>query len=156
MTKTEKELEEIVKPKVEQLGYELYDVEFLKEGSEWFLRLYIDSNEKKIGIEDCEKVSGVISDLLDEKDPISTAYNLEVSSCGLERHLREVKHYEAVVGEKIELRLFTQFKGKKTYCGKLLNVSEGKITILDDDTSNQEEIEFSNISSAKKIFNWEE
>ena len=92
MTKTEKELQELLKPKVEQLNYELYDLEYVKEGSEWFLRLYIDSKEKSIDLEDCEKVSNEISDLLDVKDPIVTSYNLEVSSCGLERHLRELNH----------------------------------------------------------------
>lgn len=155
MTKTEKELEELVKPTVEQLGYELYDVEFLKEGAEWFLRIYIDSKEKTIDLDDCEKVSNLISDLLDEKDPISTAYNLEVSSCGLERHLREVKHYENAIDKQAEFKLYTQFKGNKSYTGKIIKVSNEAVTILDDST-NQITLDLSNISSAKILFNWEE
>ena len=79
MTKTEQEFEKIVKPVVEELGYELYDILYVKEGADWYLRLFID-NEKGIDLDDCEKVSNRISDMLDEVDPISTQYNLEVSS----------------------------------------------------------------------------
>lgn len=155
MTKTEKDLETLLKPVVEQLGYELYDVEFVKEGSEWFLRIYIDSSNKTIDLDDCEKVSNIISDLLDEKDPIATAYNLEVSSCGLERHLREVRHFEAAIDKKAEFRLFTQLEGNKIHTGKLLKVTNDSVTILDD---NEKEIKInlSNVSSAKILFNWEE
>lgn len=155
MTKTEKELKVLVKPIVEQLGYELYDVEFLKEGADWFLRIYIDSKEKAIDLDDCEKVSNLISDLLDEKDPISTAYNLEVSSCGLERHLREIEHFESAIGKNIELKLFTQYEGNKSYVGRLEKVTNEAVIILDD---NEKEvtISLSNISSAKILFDWEE
>lgn len=155
MTKTEKELETLVKPIVEQLGYELYDVEFVKEGSEWFLRVYIDSKEKSIDLDDCEKVSNLVGEILDEKDPISTAYNLEVSSCGLERHLRELRHYEEALQKRVELKLYTQFNGSKVFVGKLISVTDKAVTILDDDEKDVI-IELSNISSAKIIFNWEE
>lgn len=155
MTKTEKELETLVKPIVEQLDYKLYDVEFVKEGSEWFLRVYIDSDQKSIDLDDCEKVSNAVGDLLDEKDPISTAYNLEVSSCGLERHLRELKHYEEAIQKKVELKLYKQYEGNKVFFGKLINVTDEAVTILSDDEK-KISIELSNISSAKIIFNWEE
>ena len=155
MTKTEKELEILVKPIIEQLGYELYDVEFLKEGTDWFLRIFIDSNEKKIDLNDCEKVSNQISDMLDEKDPISTSYNLEVSSCGLERHLREIKHFESVIGKNIELKLFKQFEGSKVYIGKLENVTNEVVTIIDDNKM-ERRISLNNVSSAKILFDWEE
>lgn len=155
MTKTEKELESMVKPIVEQLGYELYDVEFVKEGTDWFLRIYIDSKEKTIDLDDCEKVSNKISDMLDEKDPISTAYNLEVSSCGLERRLREVKHFEEAIGKNVELKLFTTLEGSKIYSGKLIKVTNEAVTVLDD-SEKEINISLSNISSAKILFNWEE
>ena len=155
MTKTEKELEILVQPIIEQLGYELYDVEFVKEGSDWFLRIYIDSKEKTIDLDDCEKVSNVLGDVLDEKDPISTAYNLEISSCGLERHLRERKHFEAAINKQVEFKLYTQFEGSKLYTGKLMKVTNEAVTILDDN-ENEIKIELSNISSAKILFNWEE
>lgn len=155
MTKTEKELEVLLEPVVQQLGYELYDVEFVKEGTEWFLRLYIDSKEKNIDLEDCEKVSNFVGDLLDEKDPISTAYNLEVSSCGLERHMREEKHYEAAKGKKAELKLFTPLDGSKSYIGIIQKVSPKSITILAEDGT-EKEIAIANIASAKTLFDWEE
>ena len=155
MTKTEKELETLLKPTVEQLGYELYDVEFLKEGSDWFLRIYIDSKNKKIDLDDCEKVSNVVGDILDEKDPISTSYNLEVSSCGLERHLREIEHFKQAIGENAEINLFKQQDGSKSYIGKIINVTDEAVVILDD-SENEISIPFSNVSSAKSLFNWEE
>ncbi|MBQ9314787.1 MAG: ribosome maturation factor RimP [Clostridia bacterium] len=155
MTKTEKELEVLVKPIVEQLGYQLYDVEYVKEGSEWFLRVFIDSLEKTIDLDDCEKVSNLVSDMLDKKDPIATSYNLEVSSCGLERHLREVKHFEAAIGKKIELKLYTQCEGSKLFIGEIVKVNDETITILDDN-GNEITIDLSNVSSAKILFNWEE
>lgn len=154
MTKTEKELEGLVHSTVEQLGYELYDVEYVKEGHDWFLRLYIDAQEKSIDLDDCEKVSNAVSDLLDEKDPIVDSYHLEVSSCGLERHLREVKHFQAAVGQRIEVKLFTTFAGRKSYEGELQTVTEETITILQE--KEVVNIPISNISSAKILYNWEE
>ena len=82
MTKTEQEIEKIILPVIEKLGYELYDVEFLKESSEWFLRIYIEKENHTIDLDDCEKVSDAVGELLDRVDPISQAYHLEVSSCG--------------------------------------------------------------------------
>ena len=99
MTKTEQEFEKIVLPIVEELGYKLYDVLYIKEGPDWYLRIFIDS-EKGIDLDDCEKVSNLVSDKLDEVDPIETPYMLEVSSCGLERHLRDIKHFEAAKRKK--------------------------------------------------------
>lgn len=155
MTKTEKELELIVKPTIEQLGYELYDIEYLKEGSEWFLRIYIDSLEKSIDLDDCEKVSNAISDILDEKDPISSAYNLEVSSCGLERNLREIKHFESAIGKRAEFKLFKQLNNNKSYTGEIKKVTNESVIILDDNNS-EVVLYLSDISSAKTLFNWEE
>ena len=134
-------------------GYDLYDIEFLKEGMSWFLRVYIDS-ENGIDLDDCEKVSNALSDVLDEKDPISMQYNLEVSSCGLERNLREKKHFEMAIDKDVEIKLYKELSGKKIHIGKLIKVSDGDITI----NSNGSEIiiSLSDISSAKILFNWEE
>ena len=128
MTKTERELEKTIKPVVENLGYELYDVEFLKEGISWFLRVYIDS-ENGIDLDDCEKVSNVVGDVLDEEDPISMQYTLEVSSCGLERNLREKRHFELAINKEIEVKLYKALNGKKVLNGNLLDVSDENITI---------------------------
>ena len=119
----------------------------------WFLRVYIDS-ENGIDLDDCEKVSNALSDVLDEKDPISMQYNLEVSSCGLERNLREKKHFEMAIDKDVEIKLYKELSGKKIHIGKLIKVSDGDITI----NSNGSEIiiSLSDISSAKILFNWEE
>ncbi len=134
-------------------GYELYDVEFLKEGTSWFLRIYIDS-KNGVDLDDCEKVSNAVSEVLDEKDPISMQYNLEVSSCGLERNLREKKHYEMAIDKNIEIKLYKALNGDKLLTGKLLKVSDEDVTIYTN--GNEIRINLSDISSAKILFNWEE
>ena len=93
--------------------------------------------------------------MLDEKDPISNSYNLEVSSCGLERHLREINHFEAAKCKQIEIKLYTHYEGRKSYTGKVVNVTNEVVTILDD-SDVEINLDFSNISSAKILFNWEE
>ena len=155
MTKTEAELEKLVKPIVESLGYELYDVEFIKEGADWYLRVYIDSNKKTVDLDDCEKVSNFVSDMLDEKDPIATAYHLEISSCGMEKHLREKKHFESAIGEQVELKLYTPIEKSKLFVGKLINVTDENVTIVDEHEK-ETVLPFSNVSSAKILYNWEE
>ena len=155
MTKLEKELEKIVEPVVNNLGYSLYDIEYFKEGKEWFLRLYID-NEKGIDLDDCEKVSNAVSDELDKVDPIESAYSLEVSSCGLERRLRERKHYEAAVQKRVEIGLFKAVEKSKKIIGELECVNDDSIIVLDEEKNKKIEINFDNISNAKILFNWEE
>ena len=154
MTKLEKELEKIIEPIVNELGYSLYDIEYVKEGKEWFLRLYID-NEKGIDLDDCEKVSNAVSDELDKVDPIESAYSLEVSSCGLERRLREKKHYAAALQKEVEIGLFRAIEKAKKIIGKLEEVDDEKIVVIDE-KKNKIEINFDNISNAKILFNWEE
>ena len=155
MTKLEKELEKIFEPVVNNLGYSLYDIEYVKEGKEWFLRLYID-NEKGIDLDDCEKVSNAVSDELDKVDPIESAYSLEVSSCGLERRLRERKHYEAAVQKRVEIGLFKAVEKSKKIIGELECVNDDSIIVLDEEKNKKIEINFDNISNAKILFNWEE
>ena len=154
MTKQEKELEKIIEPVVNQLGYELYDVEYLKEGQDWYLRLYIDS-ENGIDLEDCEKVSNAVGEELDRVDPIEAAYLLEVSSCGLERRLREVKHFKAALNQNIEIKLYKAINKNKVFSGILKEVNDTEIALCTDDGTN-ESISFDNISNAKILYNWEE
>lgn len=153
MTKTEQSIYELVAPTVEQLGYLLYDVEYVKEGKEYFLRIYID-NENGIDLDDCEKVSTAIDPILDEADPISTSYSLEVSSCGLERHLREERHYTMAIGKDIEAKLFKPLGGKRELKGVLKSFLGGKVILETEE--NEVVIEISNIASAKILFKWEE
>lgn len=154
MTKQEKELEKIIEPVVNKLGYELYDVEYLKEGQDWYLRLYID-NENGIDLDDCEKVSNAVGEELDRVDPIEAAYLLEVSSCGLERRLRELKHFKAALNQNVEIKLYKAINKNKVFSGILKEVADAEITICTEEGTN-ESISFDNISNAKILYNWEE
>lgn len=107
-----------ITPVAKALGYTLWDVEFLKEGSRRILRVTIDSPEG-ITIEDCEKMHRAIDPVLDEIDPIEEAYDLEVSSPGIERDIRTNAHVDASVGEEIEVRFFAPFEGQKSIKGVL-------------------------------------
>ena len=153
MTKIEKNIYDLSLPIVNELGYELYDVMYVKEGKEYYLRLFID-HENGIDLDDCEKVSNRISDMLDEVDPINTQYNLEVSSCGLERHLRENEHYEAAVGKNIEFKLFKAIDGQKQLEGVLKNIKDNVLILQMEDKD--VEVKIDDVSSAKILFNWED
>jgi len=101
----EEKVENLIEKDVIDLGYSLYDVEYVKEGKEYYLRIYIDS-ENGISLNDCEKVNNAITDKLDEADYIKDQYFLEVSSCGLEQVLRKDKHLEAALGKEVEVKLY--------------------------------------------------
>ena len=114
---------DIILPVVSELGYDIWDVEYVKEGADWHLRVTIDSPDG-IDINDCEKVHRAIDPVLDEADPIEDAYYLDVSSPGLEREIRTEKHYLACIGEKVEVKLFTAHDGMKSFVGRLVKYSE--------------------------------
>jgi len=137
-TNTEKRIEEIVMPVIEANGCELVDVEFVIEGSNWFLRLYVDK-PGGIFIDDCEVISRAVETLLDEKDPIEQAYILEVSSPGLDRPLKKDKDFERYKGEIIDVKLYKPFNGSKAFQGELVGLVDGKVVIIDD---NGEELSF--------------
>ena len=117
---------------VDEMGYILWDVEYVKEGSEYYLRITIDS-EEGIYIEDCEKVHRAIDPILDDADPIEDAYRLNVSSKGLEPELRTDAHILACIGEWVEARLFAQKDGKKSFVGYLSAYEDGVVVITDED-----------------------
>ena len=122
---------ELLTPVINDLGYDVWDVEYVREAAEWFLRITIDSPEG-IDIDDCEKVHRAIDPVLDEADPIEDSYRLEVSSPGLEREIRTDEHFAACIGEKIICKLFTKLDGKKEFIG-ILKSYEDKQIILDTD-----------------------
>jgi len=115
-------------------GYELYNIEFVKEGKDWFLRVYIDKAfggpEEYIGTDDCEKVSRYLSDRLDELDPIESNYYLEVSSPGLDRPLLKERDFERYAGKEVDVSLYKAINGKKAFSGVLKGLADGKIVIL--------------------------
>ncbi len=117
---------------VETSGYELYDLDYVKEGSAFFLRVFIETgSDEKIGIEDCVAVTKAINVYLDEEDPIDNEFMLEVTSPGIIRKLTTVKHYERQIGEKISLKFYKKLAGMETkkYEGLLESVSKEDITV---------------------------
>ena len=128
----EQKTEALLLPIVEEKGYELVDVEYVKEGSNWYLRAYVDK-EGGITINDLEAVSRKLSDLLDEEDFISDAYILEVSSPGLGRPLKKDKDFDRSIGEEIEIHLYRSIDGNKQYVGLLKSYNKETITIETED-----------------------
>ena len=120
---------DLISETVEQNGCSLWDVEYVKEGADFHLRITIDKPEG-ITIEDCERVHRAIDPLLDEADPIESFYYLEVSSPGLERELKTEAHLAASVGETVEVRLFAPRDGAKVFTGTLCEMREdGRIAV---------------------------
>ncbi len=119
---------EIAKPVLDELGLFLWDVRFEKEGSLWFLRYFIDK-DGGVSIDDCENFSRRIDPMLDEADPISQSYYLEVSSPGTERELSKEWHFEACMGEEVLIKLIRPRNGQREFIGILKAYENGKITV---------------------------
>lgn len=119
---------ELIAPTVNELGYLIWDVEYVKEGADYYLRITID-NENGIDIIDCEKVHRAVDPLLDEADPIEESYHLEVSSPGVERELKYDWHFEEFMGCEVEIKLYAPLDGVKSAVGELVSYSEDGIAI---------------------------
>ena len=141
----------IAAPLAESLGYLLWDVEFVKEGSEMYLRITIDS-EEGITIEDCEKMHRAIDPVLDEADPIEEAYMLAVSSPGVERTLTRPEHFEICAGEDVMLKFFAAVDGVKSMRATLVGLENDEIVV----TVGEEEKRFPRKAVAKceTVFDW--
>ena len=118
----------LAKPIVEANGCSWWDVEYVREAGQWFLRVYIDKPEG-VSINDCEAVSRPLSDALDEADPIEGSYVLEVSSAGADRPLKKPEHFARFIGAEVEVRLYRALDGHKEYVGTLLGYQDGGVTI---------------------------
>ena len=153
MTAIETKIKELVEPIIDNLGYSIYDIIYEKEGKDNFLRIFIDKKEQ-ITIQDCERVNNAITDILDEKDIIKMQYFLEVSSPGLERRIRDDKHLEMFIGDKIEVHLFKAIKKDKIISGILKSYDKDKITL--EVEKEEISIDKNNISKMKNVYNWEE
>ncbi|TAH63733.1 MAG: ribosome maturation factor RimP [Gottschalkiaceae bacterium] len=121
----------MVLPILDKYEFELVDLEYTKEGPHFYLKVFIDK-PGGITIDDCQKVSEQLSELLDEKDPIDDNYFLEVSSPGLDRPLKKDKDLEKSIGKDIEISLYKQVDGKKKYIGRLTKFDEKSILISDE------------------------
>jgi len=124
----EEKVESLVEKKINDLGYELYDVEYAKEGRDYYLRIFIDKPEG-IDLNDCEKVNDAINDLLDQADYIKEQYFLEVSSPGIGRILKKDKHLQENIGSLVELKLFKPIEKKKVIQGILKEFNKENIVI---------------------------
>ena len=152
MANIEEEVENLLNNKIEELGYDLYDVEYAKEGKNYYLRIFIDKPEG-IDLTDCEKVNDAINTLLDDANYIKEQYFLEVSSPGIERVLRKDKHLEQNKGKEIRINLFKKAQnGNKEYQGILKDFNDAQIIIEIEDE--KIEIDRKNISLIKTVYDW--
>ena len=118
----------LARPLAEAQGVELWDVEYVKEAGQWFLRVYLDK-DGGIGINDCEAFSRALDPILDEADPIPGSYVFEVSSAGAERELKRPGDFEKFLGSDVEVKLYQAVDGRKTYTGKLVSYADGDVTV---------------------------
>ncbi len=154
---------EILAPFLEKEGYELYHTEFIKEGGDWFLRVYIDKAQDRvsdtadgedsaggpyISTEDCEKVSRYLSDKLDETDPITQNYYLEVSSPGMDRPLIEAWHYTRAIGKVVDVKLYKAVDGTKNITGTLKAADDDTVEIVTDE-GKEYKLDMTEIAKAK-------
>ncbi len=142
--------EELTQPIVDELNMELVEVEFVKEGKNHFLRVYIDK-DGGVDIEDCERVSERLSDRLDEEDPIGPAYFLEVSSPGVERKLKTKADFQNYTGSYVYIKTYEPFAGEKEFYGDLIKFENDYATIRYKVKTREKEIEipFDKIANAR-------
>lgn len=173
MANIEERVEQLVKKPIEDLGYSLYDVQYVKEGQDYFLRIFIEKSSGSIDLNDCEKVNNEINDLLDKADYIKEQYFLEVSSTGLEKVLRRDEHLKANIGKEVNIKLFKPIEideenkeetnkkknnkkntKQKELNGILQNFDSEKI-IIELENEKIIQIERSNVSQIKLVFDWD-
>lgn len=128
MSKITDQVTELARPVVEAEGCKLWDVEYVREAGQWYLRIFIDK-EGGVNIIDCENISRKLDPMLDEADPIPDSYVFEVGSAGAERELKRPSDFEQFMGSEIELRLYQPYKGSKTFIGTLDGYSNGDVTV---------------------------
>ncbi len=127
--KTIDAVDALLRPVVTQMGYELDEVEFIKEHGNWVLTLYIEKPDSTVTLDDCEAVSRAVDPILDEADPIEQAYYLSVSSIGIDRPLKKERDYERNLGNRITAKLYAPQKGKKEFTGELTAYDEASFTL---------------------------
>ncbi len=128
MAKVTDTVEALAAPIAAENGCGIWDVEYVKEAGTWFLRVYLD-HPQAVTIDHCEAVSRVLSDKLDEVDPIEGSYVLEVSSPGADRVLRKSEHFDRYLGETVEVRLYRPRNGAKSLVGELAGYADGAVTL---------------------------
>ena len=147
----ETRVEKRLRPIIEDLNYDLYDVQFIKEGKDYYLRIIIDK-QGTIDIKDCEIVNDAINDVLDEEDYIKQQYYLEVSSPGLERVLRKKEHFLKQIGNEIMVKLFKPIDKEKELKGILKEYNDNELILTQE--NKEIRIDIKNIALAKTIYEW--
>lgn len=128
MKKVTEIVRELAQPVAEENGCELWDVEYVREAGQWYLRLYLDK-EGGVNILDCEAVSRKVSDLLDEADPIESSYMFEVSSAGAERALKRPGDFERFMGSAVLVKTYKPKDGRKEFAGTLAGYEDGAVLL---------------------------
>ena len=126
--KITEQIEQFAKPIIEQNGCSLWEIEFVREGSDWFLRIYIDK-DGGVNIADCETISRAIDPILDEKDLIAESYSFEVCSAGLERQLKRPSDFEKFLGSSVTVKLYAVKNGAKEHVGILRGYDNGNVSV---------------------------
>ncbi|MBR2241612.1 MAG: ribosome maturation factor RimP [Clostridia bacterium] len=153
MASIEERVETLVEKSIEALGYQLYDVQYAKEGKDYFLRIFIENPNGQISLEDCEKVNNEIEEMLDTADYIKEQYFLEVSSTGVEKIIRKDKHLQENIGEYINIKLFKPINNCKEFIGILKKYDDEIIYV--EVNGDIIELERKNISLIKKYYDWD-
>ncbi len=146
----ESKTEELIQPLVDEKGFELVDVEFVKEGSEWYLRVYIDK-DGGISVNDCEEISRAFNEILDREDYISEQYIFEVSSPGLTRPLKKEKDYKRSIGKLVDVKLYKPVDKAKEYTG-VLSAFDGNTVTLEGDNGDSYTLDRKNIAKISLAF----
>jgi ribosome maturation factor RimP len=148
LAKFEQKLTELLRPAVEETGKSLLGIEYISAGNNSILRLFID-HENGIDVDDCAEVSRQVGALLDVEDPISSEYNLEVSSPGVDRPLFEIAHFQAVVGEIVNIKLSMPLNGRRKFKGPLVAIENNNLIIEVD--SIDYELPIGNVDKANLV-----
>ncbi len=149
---TESKVFELVKPIAETVGVDIWDVSYLKEGAEWYLRVFIDK-EEGISLDDCEAVSRPLSKKLDEVDPVPNSYILEVGSAGLERDLIRENHFTTSIGKLIIVKFIIAEEGIKEMICELLGFDKENINVIYENS--EQTLKLSNIANIKLYVEYE-
>jgi ribosome maturation factor RimP len=150
LAKFEHKLTDMLRPAVEEVGKELLGIEYISAGNNSVLRLFID-HENGIDVDDCAEVSRQVGAILDVEDPINSEFNLEVSSPGLDRPLFDKPHYEAVIGEIIEVKLSIPLNGRRKFKGILVAIANDTLIVTVD--GEDYDLVLGNIVKANLVFN---
>lgn len=148
MSKTSVTVKELAQPIVEEEGLDLVDVEYVKEGADFYLRVFIDREDNSIGLEECEIVSNRLSEKLDEIDPIEGSYILEVSTPGIERPLKKIEDFERFKGELVTIKTYAPIEGNKEFTGIIKGRDDDRIHLYLKDSDSLMEIPYSSVAVA--------